>query len=330
MRYGAVIVAAGMSTRMKQFKQLMKIGDMSIAERVIVNFRRAGVDEIVMVTGYNAENLERALKDFGITFVRNNNYETTQMFDSARLGLEKIDGKCDRVFFCPVDVPFFTDQTVTEELELMDRDDNIDVIVPECRGKDGHPLLIRGSVIPEILAHGGERGMKGAYESLPAGSVVRIQVDDEGAVIDADTRDDYRKLVDLHNERILHPLIKVSFASTSPFFGPGTVSLLKEIDRCGNVREACEKCGFSYSKGWTILKSCEERFGYTIVERQAGGQAGGTARVTDKGHDLVNAYEELEKELEEIATERFRKLMKDYQLTGEGINEDIHGQARDA
>ena len=55
MRYGAVIVAAGMSTRMKQFKQLMKIGEMSLAERVIVNFRRAGVKDIVMVTGFNAD-----------------------------------------------------------------------------------------------------------------------------------------------------------------------------------------------------------------------------------------------------------------------------------
>ena len=317
MRYGAVIVAAGMSTRMKQFKQLMKIGDMSIAERVVVNFRRAGVSDIVMVTGYNADNLEKALKDFGITFVRNNNYENTQMFDSARLGLEEINGRYDRVFFCPVDVPFFTDQTVSEEIELMDRNDDLEVIVPECGGKDGHPLLIRGTTISKILAHNGERGMKGAYELLPEGSVVRIKVNDEGAVIDADTRDDYRKLVDIHNDRIMHPIIKVSFASTSPFFEPGTVSLLKEIDRCSNVREACEKCGFSYSKGWTILKSCEEKFGYTIVERQAGGQMGGTARVTDKGRDLLNAYEELEKELEEIATERFRELMKDYQLTGE-------------
>ena len=317
MRIGAVIVAAGMSSRMKQFKQLMKIGDMSIAERVIFNFRRAGVSEIVMVTGYNAENLEKALKGFDISFVRNKNYKNTQMFDSARLGLQAVNGKCDRVFFCPVDVPFFTDQTVTEELELMNRDNNVDVIVPECGGKNGHPILIRGCVIPDILAHSGEKGMKGAYEALPEGSVARIKVNDEGAVTDANTRDEYRKLVDIHNDRILHPQIKLTFASTSKFFGPGTVGLLREIDRCGNVREACEKCGFSYSKGWTILRKCEEKFGYTIVERQAGGQTGGMARVTDKGHDLLSAYEDLKRELEEIAYERFRELMKHYQLTGE-------------
>ncbi len=317
MRYGAVIVAAGMSTRMKQFKQLMKIGDMSIAERVIVNFRRAGVRDIVMVTGYNADQLEKALKGFDITFVRNEQYETTQMFDSARLGLEHLNGKCDRVFFCPVDVPFFTDQTVTEEIEKMDADSRIKVIVPNCNGKDGHPLLIDGNTLPQILAHNGERGMKGAYESLPEGSVVRIDVEDEGAVIDADTRDDYRKLVDLHNERILHPEIRITFASTTRFFGPGTVGLLREIDKCGNVRDACEKCGFSYSKGWNILKSCEEKFGYSIVERQAGGQTGGSARVTDKGRDLLAVYEELETELKETAEEKFAELMKKYHLTRE-------------
>ena len=317
MRYGAVIVAAGMSTRMKQFKQLMNIGDMSIAERVIVNFRRAGVSDIVMVTGYNAENLEKSLKHFDITFIRNNDYETTQMFDSARIGLEKLYLKCDRVFFCPVDVPFFTDRTVTEEMQMMDTNPDIRVIVPHCSGKDGHPILIDSRTVPEILAFEGDLGMKGAYESLPVGSTVRVIVDDEGAVTDADTPSDYQKLVDIHNERILHPEIRVTFATTARFFGPGTVQLLKEIDLCGNVRDACEKCGFSYSKGWTILKSCEEKFGYSIVERQVGGQAGGSAKVTDKGRDLLAVYEKLESELSGIAEERFRSLMQEYRLAGE-------------
>ena len=317
MRYGAVIVAAGMSTRMKQFKQLLKIGDLSIAERVIVNFRRAGVSDIVMVTGYNADQIEKALRGFDLTFVRNENYADTEMFDSARLGLESIKGKCDRVFFCPVDVPFFTDETVTEEIRMMDADSRIKVIVPTCNGRGGHPLLIDGSVLPDILAHSGESGMKGAYKSLPVGSVARITVEDEGAVTNADTMDDFRKLVDIHNDRILHPLIKVMFASTSPFFGPGTVGLLREIDECGNVRDACERCGFSYSKGWLIIKSCEEKFGYSIVDRQAGGQTGGSASVTDKGRDLLAVYEELESELSEIADYKFRELMRKYHLTVE-------------
>ena len=92
MRYGAVITAERMTVRLRQYKQLMNIGDLGIAERVIVNFRRAGVEDIVMVTGYNAENLEKSLKKFNVDFVRNPDYETSQMLDSAKLGFEHIRG----------------------------------------------------------------------------------------------------------------------------------------------------------------------------------------------------------------------------------------------
>ena len=84
-----------------------------------------------------------------------------------------------------------------------------------------------------------------------------------------------------------HPAVKLMFVSGGRFFGPGPVGLLKEIDRCGNVREACEKCGFSYSKGWSIIRKAEEKFGCTIVERQAGGKTGGSARVSEKGRSML-------------------------------------------
>lgn len=118
-------------------------------------------------------------------------------------------------------------------------------------------------------------------------------------------------------EKILHPAVKLMFVSESKFFGPGPVSLLREIDQCGNVREACEKCGFSYSKGWTILKRCEEELGYKIVDRQAGGQTGGAARVTEKGHILMAVYDELEAELSEAAERRFPEVAARHGLNDE-------------
>ena len=117
MRIGAVIVAAGMSTRMKQLKQLMRIGDMSLVERVVVSFQRAGVKDIIAVTGYRADEIEKELRRMGITFLRNPDYETTEMFDSAKLGLSYLEGRCDKVLFCPADIPFFTDETVRKMLE---------------------------------------------------------------------------------------------------------------------------------------------------------------------------------------------------------------------
>ena len=317
MKYGAVIVAAGMTDRLKRYKQLMNISSKSIAERVIVNFKRAGIEDIIMITGHNADKLEKALKNFDITFIRNLDYETSQMFDSAKLGLERLADRCDRVFFTLVDIPFFTDRTVTLEMQMMDEFPSASVIVPVYDGKGGHPVLIDTKILPDILSYSGDRGMRGAIASLPEGIVLRASVDDEGAAAGTAAEDDYQRLVDLHNDRIMHPEIKLMFSSTTRFFGPGTVCLLKEIEKCGNVRDACEKCGFSYSKGWTIINNCEEKFGYSVVERQAGGQEGGMARVTEKGRDLLSVYDVLENELTALAEERFRELMKKYHLTCE-------------
>ena len=159
MQIGALIVAAGMSKRMGEFKPMLSIGSISVAQRVVATLSQAGVSKIVMVTGYNATMLERHLSGNGIIFLRNENYETTQMFDSVKIGLRYLQDKCDKVLFTPVDVPLFTAKTVKTIL-----DSGAPLAVPMCEGKQGHPILIANHLIPEILADSGEMGLKGAMD----------------------------------------------------------------------------------------------------------------------------------------------------------------------
>ena len=70
MEIGALIVAAGMSRRMGEFKPMLSIGSISVAQRVVATLSQAGVSKIVMVTGYNATMLERHLSGNGIIFLR--------------------------------------------------------------------------------------------------------------------------------------------------------------------------------------------------------------------------------------------------------------------
>ena len=55
MQTGALIVAAGKSSRMGDFKPMLQLGSISIAQRVINNFRQAGISKVVVVTGYKAD-----------------------------------------------------------------------------------------------------------------------------------------------------------------------------------------------------------------------------------------------------------------------------------
>lgn len=308
MRIGAVIVAAGMSTRMDDFKQLMKIGNLTMVERVVVNFLRTGIKDIVMITGYRADEVEKSLRHFGITFLRNENYETTQMFDSAKMGLAYLQARCDRIFFCPADVPFFSGDTVKELLKQEGK-----IVFPVCQKKIGHPIRIDADLVPEILEYQGDRGLKGALDSLGV-EEVRMPVKDEGSITDADTKEDYKHLVEIHNSRLIRSGVKVWLMKEKSFFGPGTVTLLRQIDAMGSVREACKCTGISYSKGWTILHAAENELGYPIVERKPGGKYGGVAYVTDAGKKLVSLYEEYEKRVGEAADRIFKEVFSDADL----------------
>lgn len=205
--FDAVIAAAGMSSRMGEFKPLMELGGKTVIGRQLETLRRGGAREIAVVTGNRAEEIRAAAAGPGVTFLHNENYETTKMFDSVCLGLRYFEQKArtpegrtlDGIFFLPVDVPLFTEFTMEYEAFKFKGGDG-DVYCPCFDGAPGHPLLIRASAIPALLSHDGERGLKGAYERLGE-RTVRLSVPDCGAVMDMDTAEDFARLADYERSR---------------------------------------------------------------------------------------------------------------------------------
>ena len=224
MTTAALIVAAGMSSRMGDFKPLLNIGSISIAQRVVATFQQAGVEKIVMVTGYNAVMLERHLAGNGVVFLRNDNYETTQMFDSVRIGLSYLRDKCGRVLFTPVDIPLFTADTVRRLLET-----DAPLACPAVDGETGHPTLIVASLFDRILSDSGDQGLRGALNRCGA-ELTLIPVEDRGILHDADTPEDYKALLRYHNEQLARPVLNVELARERVFFDSRTAMLLRLIE----------------------------------------------------------------------------------------------------
>ena len=295
MQIGALIVAAGMSSRMGQFKPMLNIGSISVAQRIIATLQQAGATKIVMVTGYNATVLERHLAGNGLIFLRNDDYETTQMFDSVKIGLRYLLDKCDKILFTPVDVPLFTAQTVSILLES-----GAQLACPMCMGRQGHPILIENSLIPEILNDCGQQGLKGAMDrcSIP---LQRIEVDDPGTVHDADTPEDFSALVDYHNSQLIRPVVNVSLNKEKPFFDSKIAMLLMLVEETNSVRAAGQRMQLSYSSCWNIIRTLENQLSYTLIERSQGGAGGSQSRLTPKGKALLQQYLAYEKALKEQA-----------------------------
>ena len=63
--FAAIILAAGYSSRMKSFKPLLPIGELTAVERLMSSVRAAGIDDIIVVTGYSRERLQPVLNMSG-------------------------------------------------------------------------------------------------------------------------------------------------------------------------------------------------------------------------------------------------------------------------
>ena len=295
MQTAALIVAAGMSSRMGDFKPMLSIGSITIAQRVIATFHQAGIEKIVMVTGYQAVTLERHLSGSGVIFLRNDRYETTQMFDSVKIGLEYLMDKCDRVLFTPVDVPLFTAETVRRLLDA-----NAVLACPVCDGQQGHPLLISAALLPKILADCGEQGLKGAVSRCGA-ALTAVAVNDPGTLRDADTPEDYSALVEYHNSQLIRPVVSVSLNREMPFFDRKTSMLLMLIDETSSVRAAGQRMQLSYSSCWNLIHTLESQLNFTLIERTQGGAGGSQSRLTQRGRLLLERFDAYERKLRETA-----------------------------
>lgn len=305
MENAALIVAAGMSSRMGSFKPMLNIGSISVAQRVIATFRQAGISKIVMVTGFNATMLERHLAGSNIIFLRNENYENTEMFDSVKIGLEYLKDKCDRLLFTPVDVPLFTAGTVKKLLASPAK-----LACPICSGQTGHPLLISGDIFQKILLDNGAGGLKGAVDRCGE-SFVSVPVDDLGTIHDADTPEDFSLLLDMHNSQLIRPVITVELSKEKVFFDSRIATLLTLIDETHSVRTAGQRMQLSYSSCWNVIRRLEEQLNYCLVERNQGGSGGSSSALTEKGRQLLKSYTGYVKELSSHANKLYDNYFKD-------------------
>ena len=262
---------------------------------MVATFHQAGIRKIVMVTGYNAVALERHLSGSGVIFLRNEAYETTQMFDSVRIGLGYLRGKCSRVLFTPVDIPLFTEGTVRALL-----DSGADLACPVCQGLTGHPILIGAELFDRILADTGDQGLKGAVERCGA-AMRQVSVDDPGTLHDADTPADFSALVDYHNSQLVRPVISVSLNKEKPFLDEKTAMLLMLVDETNSVRAAGQRMQLSYSSCWNMIRTLESQLNCTLIERTQGGAGGSQSHLTDRAHTLLQRFAEYERRIRENA-----------------------------
>ncbi|MDO4329523.1 MAG: NTP transferase domain-containing protein [Lachnospiraceae bacterium] len=315
MKTGAVILAAGHNVSDEAFQPLMTIGGTTIIRRIIILLKQADVDPIVVITGRNSDQIEKHISKMRTICLRNTDYETTQMFDSIRMGLNYIEDLCDQVLILPVKYPMFLGDTIEKLLKT-----DSPAACPIYAGRRGHPVLISKELIPKLLHYDGARGLGGALRQESVNPLVKeIPVEDQGITLSIETDDDCEKNYN-HSRRIpVHSVIHLYLEGDEIFFGPGIAQFLSLIDHTGSMQTACRQMHMSYSKGWKIIKDAEKQMGFPLLLTKSGGSDGGFSQLTPKSKDYLTRYLAMEKELDAEAKRLFQKYFGEDNRSNEGI-----------
>lgn len=306
MKCSAVVAAAGISSRMHEFKPMLCLGEDTMIESVIKNLRKAGVEEIVVVTGYKSDILQRHLKPMAVRSIENPHFTETKMFDSLCLGIRALQEPYDAVFLTPGDVPLVCPKTLLE-MESADAE----MVRPVCKNRPGHPVLISARLVPQIMQHNGKNGLRGAMESMKE-PVLDLPVDDAGVTMDADTPEDFKNLrrqkMENQSGGQLWPDIRIHIAKGDTILTPETAQYLEMIGHTGSIQSACACMHMSYSRGWKLLNHIEKELGYPVVGRYSGGSNGGGSVLTPKGQQLLKAYQNYRSVVRKAADDLFGQI----------------------
>jgi CTP:molybdopterin cytidylyltransferase MocA len=181
---GAIVLAAGSSTRMGRIKAHLPAGPngRSFVDTIAATLASAGVAPVTIVVNHG-------LPDPPQDAVVNPNPSAGMLF-SLKCGLRSFRESLDAVLVWPVDHPLVKRDTVVAMIAAA-KETGAPVVVPTHGGKRGHPVLFAARVFPELLA---------ADPSLGARSVVHahddrleLDVEDDGVVFDIDTPEDYER-----------------------------------------------------------------------------------------------------------------------------------------
>lgn len=189
---GALVLAAGLSTRMGQSKVMLPWTEgRTIIEHIIDQLAKSRLDHIVVVTGHQAREVKALLKPLDVEVVHNKAYKTGEMLSSLKVGLSAMPASISAALVALGDQPRIQPRVVYQVLNAY-AEGKSDLIVPSYQMQRGHPILIGRRYWPEIH-HIPQEGSLRDVMHAHAQRIAYVEVDTDSVLRDVDTPQDYEQ-----------------------------------------------------------------------------------------------------------------------------------------
>ena len=195
----AILLAAGVSRRMGALKALLDWHGRPLIMHQIVALRAAGADEVVVVLGHRADELQArvgANSDVyaagNVRCVINTHYaqgKTTSIKTGLR-GISTNPEHAGPILMLNVDQP--RSVNVVRAVLAAHADSSALITIPTCGGKGGHPIAISRALYPELLEiTEATQGMRAVTERHK-NATQRVEMNAPELLWDVNTPEQYR------------------------------------------------------------------------------------------------------------------------------------------
>ena len=191
-RIVAVVLAAGISSRMGRPKLLLPYGDHTIIEETVDQVLGAGYDDTVVVVGSEREEIQQVLADRPVRVAFNLNYRAG-MSGSIKAGVSAIDTGAAAFAIVLGDQPQI--RTKTHQLVLAYfRKHKKGICAPVYEGQIGHPVVFSISYKSRMYALQGDNGARHLVEANRA-DLAELALKAPEILPSINTQKDYDQLI---------------------------------------------------------------------------------------------------------------------------------------
>ncbi len=203
--FEGIVLAAGLSTRMHDWKPKIEIGDVPILIRTIVPMVNICA-KVNVIGGHNYDALTGLVESTTILsdeqkskikLIENKNY-INGMLSSVKCGLQNISEKSEGIFITPGDIPFVLFSTYQKLIEYFSEDEQSEIFIPVTLMEEdssettpsvsgGHPILIKSNIVSSILQENDDEILK---DILHGFKQKFCNVNDKGICMDIDNFSD--------------------------------------------------------------------------------------------------------------------------------------------
>ena len=190
LRFSAVVLAAGSSTRMQgRHKLLLPLGDEPVIRRTVREVLAAGPVETVVVTGSRADEVSAALSGLPVKLAFNPRYEEGQR-TSVAAGADALSAPADVTMICLGDMALLGAADYRELAAAHAARPHGSITVPRRGGIRGNPVVFSPGI-----AGGLNLGCRKLIDEHPE-EVYAYAPAHERFFIDLDTPEDYARLLE--------------------------------------------------------------------------------------------------------------------------------------